>query len=77
MITKVIDYDNNQKVNDITIYKGAAKYVEGFKYHWRVGSKLDIHDTCFNVIDDYEGKNKLICTYCLIENETIDDYAKL
>lgn len=74
MITKVLTYNSNQEIREIEVYNGANEYVESFQYY--DNNKVydvDLHDTYFDVLD----KDRLVYRYCLIENESLDDYAKL
>lgn len=73
MITKVLGYDGNQKVNSVNIYEGSARYIGDYKWIHIVCPDIDLHDTYYDVFDN----GKLIMKYCLIENESLDDYAKL
>ena len=75
MITKVLHYDTKQKVKDIEIHKGASEYAESFRYYANKDKfyDVDLHYTYFDVF----GNDELLYRYCLIENETLDDYAEL
>lgn len=74
MITKVLTYNTEQEIREVEVYNGANEYVEGFQYYYN--SKVydvDLNDTYFDVLD----KDRLVYRYCLIENGSLEDYAKL
>lgn len=74
MITKVLTYNTEQEIREVEVYNGANEYVESYQYfsNHKVYD-VDLNDTYFDVLD----KDRLVYKYCLIENESLEDYAKL
>ena len=74
MITKVLTYNTKQEIREVEVYNGANDYVESFQYYYNNSVyDVDLQDTYFDVLD----KDRLVYRYKLIENESLEDYAKL